>query len=225
MISSKQSSEIHPPEKRCECAMLVRILATTMTTFSVLLNSSHAAELQMTPSKQALNINRRVSKHFFWWIYLFLEGFVSNVGRTAGRRAAVGAAEFCSVEEQMGETRQGRMNSGQKEGDSRAWPPTCPPHTSPSLSPPHSLQFLPPPPSVQFVSAHNQFSISTHFCHFLSPSLCSFFFVVFRHPGAFCRNAVQRWSAGTTMYWFWPPQHNRATRFPHCKAQGLRFFF
>lgn len=85
--------------------------------------------------------------------------------------------------------------------------------------------FLPPPPSFQFVSAHNQFSISTHFRHFLSPSLCSFFFVVFRHPGAFCRNAVQRWSAGTTMYWFWPPQHNRATRFPHCKAQGLRFFF
>lgn len=34
--------------------------------------------------------------------------------------AAVGAAEFCSAEEQMGETRQGRMNSGQKEGDSRA---------------------------------------------------------------------------------------------------------
>lgn len=39
----------------------------------------------------------------------------------------------CSAEEQMGETRQGRMNSGQKEGDSRAWPPTCPPHTSPSV--------------------------------------------------------------------------------------------
>lgn len=28
----------------------------------------------------------------------------------------------------MGESRQGRMNSGQKEGDSRARPLTCPPH-------------------------------------------------------------------------------------------------
>lgn len=54
-----------------------------------------------------------------------------NVREEVGQRAAVGAAEFRSAAEQMGETRQGRMNSGQKEGDSRAWPPTCPPHTSP----------------------------------------------------------------------------------------------
>lgn len=37
-----------------------------------------------------------------------------------GAAAAVGAAELHWVEEQMGETRQGRMNSGQKEGESRA---------------------------------------------------------------------------------------------------------
>lgn len=59
--------------------------------------------------------------------------------RWGKQRTAVGAAEFCSAEEQMGETRQGRMNSGQKEGDSRAWPPTCPPHSSPSVSVSSSL--------------------------------------------------------------------------------------
>lgn len=47
-------------------------------------------------------------------------GFVRNARKEVGRGAAVGAAEFRSAEEQMGETRQGRMNSGQKEGESRA---------------------------------------------------------------------------------------------------------
>lgn len=79
-------------------------------------------------NKHALNINSPISKPclvFFWWV-------LSAVwGRRWGGVQQWELQSFCSVQEQMGETRQGRMNSGQKEGDSRAWPPTCPPHTFP----------------------------------------------------------------------------------------------
>ncbi len=128
----------------------VHIFVPTVTSLCVWLNIIHAAEL-LKVGKQTLH----------WILTVWFERFsVFRWVLSVTWRSSSGGVQpwelqsFCSVEEQMGETRQGRMNSGQKEGDSRAWPPTCPPHTSPSVLLTHSLLFL--------------FSQSIHFASSLS---------------------------------------------------------
>lgn len=57
------------------------------------------------------------TRHVF---IIFSEAGVRTVRRWGGVQQQRERQSCCSAEEQMGETRQGRMNSGQKEGDSRA---------------------------------------------------------------------------------------------------------
>lgn len=112
--------------------------------------------LLKAPNKHALNINRPIFHSVACFVWFF-GGFLSVTWGGGGGGVACSSGScrvFARWRNRWEKLARGGWIPVRKEGDSRAWPPTCPPHTSPSLSlrPPRSL--VPPPlqPSSLFFS-------------------------------------------------------------------------